>query len=129
MATLEFNGVQKRFGSTLALAGLDLELKAGELVTLLGPSGCGKTTALRIAAGFEVPDTGSVIVDGIDMSRTPPNKRKMGMVFQSYSLFPNLNAAGNVAFGLRNAGVGKADRDKRVAEMLELVQLTDFAGR
>ena len=129
MATLEFNGVQKRFGSTTALAELDLELKAGELVTLLGPSGCGKTTALRIAAGFEVPDTGSVIVDGIDMSRTPPNKRKMGMVFQSYSLFPNLNAAGNVAFGLRNAGVGKADRDKRVTEMLELVQLTDFANR
>jgi putative spermidine/putrescine transport system ATP-binding protein len=129
MATLEFKGVQKRFGHTTALAQLDLELRAGELVTLLGPSGCGKTTALRIAAGFEVPDTGSVIVDGIDMSRIPPNKRNMGMVFQSYSLFPNLNAAGNVSFGLRNAGVGKADRELRVAEMLELVQLSDFAGR
>src|SRR4029453_18255926 len=106
MATLAFLGVQKRFGSTTALAHLDLELAAGELVTLLGPSGGGKNTALRLAAGFEIPDTGSVVVDGIDMSRTPPNKRNMGMVFQSYSLFPNLNAAGNVAFGLRTGGAG-----------------------
>jgi putative spermidine/putrescine transport system ATP-binding protein len=129
MATLAFLGVQKRFGSTTALAHLDLELAAGELVTLLGPSGCGKTTALRIAAGFEIPDAGSVVVDRIDMSRTPPNKRNMGMVFQSYSLFPNLNAAGNVAFGLRTAGTPRAGREKRVKEMLELVQLSDFAGR
>jgi putative spermidine/putrescine transport system ATP-binding protein len=129
MATLSFEGVRKTFGPTVALDHFDLEIQAGELVSLLGPSGCGKTTALRIAAGFEWPDAGVVRVGGVDQSDTPPNKRHMGMVFQSYSLFPNLNVAGNVGFGLRTRGVGKAERNQRVGEMLELVQLQDFAGR
>ena len=101
MTTLEFAGMHKRFGSTTALSALDLTIAAGELVTLLGPSGCGKTTALRIAAGFERPDEGSVRLGGRDIGSLPASRRDMGMVFQSYSLFPHLTCVENVAFGLR----------------------------
>ena len=98
MSALTFSSVRKTFGSVIALEGLDLEVRPGELITLLGPSGCGKTTALRIAAGFEHADSGTVTVGGRDLGGTPAHKRNMGMVFQSYSLFPNLTVAGNVEY-------------------------------
>ena len=101
----------------------------GELVALLGPSGCGKTTALRIVAGFEFADSGEVLIDGRDVSRVPASKRDMGMVFQSYSLFPNMNALDNVAFGLRMRKIGGADRRKRAAELLDMVGLAPQAGQ
>ena len=101
----------------------------GEFVSLLGPSGCGKTTALRLVAGFDQPDAGRIVVDGKDITRTPPNKRDMGMVFQAYSLFPNMTAEQNVEFGLRIRTAAKADRRKRVGELLELVGLGDAGKR
>ena len=129
MTTLEFKAVRKTFGSNVALESLDLAVQPGELITLLGPSGCGKTTALRIAAGFEFADSGTVSVAGHDMSNTPAHKRNMGMVFQSYSLFPNLNVADNIDFGLRTRKVTSVERVRRVDEMLELVELGKFRDR
>jgi putative spermidine/putrescine transport system ATP-binding protein len=119
--------LSRSFGTTKALDGLSLEIAPGELVALLGPSGCGKTTALRIVAGFETADTGSVLVDGKHISSVPAAKRDMGMVFQSYSLFPNMNALDNVAFGLRMRKHGSAQRRKRADELLELVGLAPQA--
>ncbi|MGD9999706.1 MAG: ABC transporter ATP-binding protein [Ilumatobacteraceae bacterium] len=129
MSALSFSGIRKTFGPTVALEGLHLALQPGELISLLGPSGCGKTTALRIAAGFEKPDTGTVTVHDRDITHTPAHRRNMGMVFQSYSLFPNLTVEGNVEYGLRTRGIDKAERHRRVGEMLELVQLTTMAKR
>ncbi len=129
MTTLDFISVRKTFGSTVALEGLDLDVHEGELITLLGPSGCGKTTALRISAGFEFADSGAVLVGGSDITRTPAHKRNMGMVFQSYSLFPNLTVAQNIDFGLRTRKQASAQRANRVHEMMELVQLTTMANR
>ncbi len=129
MTTLDYVSVRKTFGALVALEGLDLDVREGELITLLGPSGCGKTTALRIAAGFEFADSGAVLVGGADITRTPAHKRNMGMVFQSYSLFPNLTVAKNVEFGLRTRGVDRITRYARVREMLDLVELTPFADR
>jgi len=108
MAQLELQELQKRFGEVVALRSLDLSLRSGEFVSLLGPSGCGKTTALRIVAGFEHPDSGRVVVDGKDVTSVPANRRDMGMVFQAYSLFPNLTAQQNVEFGLRVRRVSRA---------------------
>jgi putative spermidine/putrescine transport system ATP-binding protein len=125
MGHLELKGLRKSFGGNTALDGLDLDLAEGELVSLLGPSGCGKTTALRIVAGFETADSGTVTVGGKDITRVPANKRDMGMVFQAYSLFPNMTAAQNVAFGLK---MRKADT-KRTGELLELVGLSHLGGR
>ena len=125
--SLVLQDVSRSFGTTRALDGLSLEIAPGELVALLGPSGCGKTTALRIVAGFESADTGSVLVDGKDISSVSAARRDMGMVFQSYSLFPNMNALDNVAFGLRMRKIGTTDRRKRAGELLDLVGLAPQA--
>ena len=122
-ATVELRNLSRSFGTTRALDGLTLRLAPGELVALLGPSGCGKTTALRIVAGFETADSGTVEVDGQDVSGVPAAKRDMGMVFQSYSLFPNMSALDNVSFGLRMRRLGSAERQRRAADLLDMVGL------
>ncbi|MFI6464797.1 ABC transporter ATP-binding protein [Streptomyces sp. NPDC050528] len=128
-ATVEFRGLRREFGPTVALDGLDLTVRPGEFLALLGPSGCGKTTALRMLAGFEHPTSGEVLVDGKDVTDVPAHRRDAGMVFQSYSLFPHLNALDNVAFGLRMRKVRTAERRSRAAELLDLVGLGDKGER
>jgi putative spermidine/putrescine transport system ATP-binding protein len=129
MSALVYAGVRKAFGSTVALQSFDLTLRPGEMVSLLGPSGCGKTTALRIAAGFERPDSGAVSVGSTVITNLPAHRRNMGMVFQSYSLFPNLSVRGNVEFGLRTKRLPARERTARVDHILELVELSALAGR
>ncbi len=126
---IRFEGVQRLYGEVAALAGLDLEIRDGELIALLGPSGCGKTTALRILGGFDYPTAGRLLVDGDDVTNIPANKRDMGMVFQAYSLFPNMDTRNNVAFGLRMRRQDKATRLKRADELIELVGLEQVADR
>ncbi|MEU6948901.1 ABC transporter ATP-binding protein [Streptomyces sp. NPDC046316] len=128
-AALQLRGLRRSFGSAVALDGLDLDVAPGELLALLGPSGCGKTTALRVLAGFERPDEGQVLLDGEDIVPVPANRRDTAMVFQSYSLFPHLTAADNVAFGLRMRKVRAAERRARAAELLELVGLAGHGDR
>ncbi|PVC93996.1 ABC transporter ATP-binding protein [Streptomyces sp. CS014] len=120
--------LRRKFGSTVALDGLDLDIAAGEMVALLGPSGCGKTTALRIVAGFETADGGELLMGGEDVTSVPANRRDIGMVFQSYSLFPNMTAAENIAYGLRVRGRAAAIRKQRAVELLELVGLPGREG-
>jgi putative spermidine/putrescine transport system ATP-binding protein len=127
-APVSLRAVSRSFGAVRALRGLSLEIAPGELVALLGPSGCGKTTALRILAGFETADTGTVTVDGKNIAPIPAAKRDMGMVFQSYSLFPNMSALENVAFGLRMRKLGAAERRRRAHDQLEAVGLSDHAS-
>jgi putative spermidine/putrescine transport system ATP-binding protein len=118
-----------RFGSVQALDRFSLDIGPGEFVALLGPSGCGKTTALRILAGFENANSGDVLVDGQDIQAVPAQRRGMGMVFQSYSLFPNMTALENVAYGLRLRKVGNSERKAKAMSLLEMVELKDRAGR
>jgi len=127
-AAVEFRGIRRSYGTTHALAGLDLALRPGELLALLGPSGCGKTTALRLLAGFDRPTAGQVLINGRDVTTVPASRRDTGMVFQAYSLFPTMTAVENVAFGLRLRKVGAAERRRRADELLELVGLGDRGG-
>ena len=129
MAYLELQDLYRHFGEVRALDGVEVRLEQGEFLSLLGPSGCGKTTALRLVAGFDRPDAGKIVVDGKDVTHTSPAKRDMGMVFQAYSLFPNMTAAQNVEFGLRIRGRHRGEREKRVGELLELVGLGDAGSR
>jgi spermidine/putrescine ABC transporter ATP-binding subunit len=126
---LTLDNVSKRFGQHVAVHPTTLKVAPGHLMSLLGPSGCGKTTSLRMVAGFEAPDTGAVLIDGQDLSSLPPNRRKLGMVFQNYSLFPHLNVSENIAFGLKMAKRGAAEIGERVRTMLDLVQLRGYDER
>ena len=126
---LELSGIRKEFGEFVALKGVSLGVRQGELVCFLGPSGCGKTTLLRIIAGLEVQSAGTVVQAGRDISRLPPMERDYGIVFQSYALFPNLNVTDNVAYGLVNRRVARAQRDERVRELLALVGLPDAGAK
>src|SRR3954447_11355410 len=129
MALLEIVAASKSFSTAAAVDNVSLAVEAGEFFALLGPSGCGKTTLLRMIAGFEAPDSGRIVIDGTDMTAVPPYRRPVNMMFQSYALFPHLDVARNVAFGLKQEGVERRRREIRVAEMLALVQMTDYARR
>src|SRR6266700_1762168 len=115
---LRIEVVSKRFGEFLAVNQLSLEVYQGEFFALLGPSGCGKTTLLRLIAGFEQPSTGRILLDGVDLAPVPPHRRPVNMMFQSYALFPHLTVEGNVAFGLKQDGLPKAEIASRVTDML-----------
>lgn len=128
-STVEFHNVRRTFGDVIALSDFSLTINPGELVTLLGPSGCGKTTALRILAGIDKDHFGEVLINGKNMSKVPANKRNIGMVFQAYSLFPNMSAKENVEYGLRVRGVDSAKRGARALELLELVGLSAQVDR
>jgi spermidine/putrescine ABC transporter ATP-binding subunit len=126
---ISFRDITKRWGSTVAVDNVSLDIEPGEFFALLGPSGCGKTTLLRMLAGLEVPSEGHVLIDGQDMGDIPPNKRAVNMVFQSYAVFPHMTVADNVAYGLKIDRVPQEERDRRVQEALDLVQLGHLAER
>lgn len=125
--TLHFENITKRFGAFTAVNGVDLEITHGKVFSLLVPSGCGKTTLLRMAAGFEMPDIGRVLLDGIDITALPPEKRSVNTVFQNYALFPHLTIRENIGFGLKIAKMSKSQISQEVDRMLEMVDLIDHA--
>ena len=128
-AFLRIEGVSKRFGPVIAVDEVSLDIARGEFFALLGPSGCGKTTLLRMLAGFETPSAGAIMLDGVDLSALPPYRRPVNMMFQSYALFPHMSVAGNVAFGLRQDRVPRAEIAARVDDALALVELSQLARR
>jgi putrescine transport system ATP-binding protein len=129
MALLEIARASKHFGATAAIDDVSLTVERGALFALLGPSGCGKTTLLRMIAGFEAPDSGRIVIDGVDVTGLPPYARPVNMMFQSYALFPHMDVAGNIAFGLRQERIERRRLAARVDEMLALVQLSGYAKR
>jgi putrescine transport system ATP-binding protein len=128
-AYIRIENVTKRFGTFVAVNNVSLRVYKGEIFCLLGGSGCGKTTLLRMLAGFEQPTSGTVYIDGQDMAGIPPYERPVNMMFQSYAIFPHMTVAGNVAFGLEQEKLGRAEIERRVAEMLDIVKLTEYAKR
>ena len=129
MTFLQINNVSKTFGSTEAVKDFNLGIEKGELVSFLGPSGCGKTTTLRMVAGFEIPTNGHIVVNEKDITDMPPNQRDVGMVFQSYALFPNMTVAGNIGFGLKVVKKQPEEIKQRVKEMLELINMPEYGDR
>jgi putative spermidine/putrescine transport system ATP-binding protein len=129
MPFLRLESLRKSYGAVIAVERLDLDIEEGEFISLLGPSGCGKTTTLQMIAGFIEPTGGRIVLDGLDLSRTPPNARGLGIVFQNYALFPHMTAAENVAFGLEMRKVPGSEIKKRVAEALSMVSLCDKGDR
>ncbi|MFV0293249.1 MAG: ABC transporter ATP-binding protein [Paracoccus sp. (in: a-proteobacteria)] len=129
MAALNLTNVSKSFGTNIVVKDFNLNVTQGEFLSFLGPSGCGKTTILRMIGGFEMPTSGTILIDGQDVTRLPANKRRIGMVFQAYALFPNMSVRDNVAFGLRIAGIPRAEVDACVAEMLALIKLDHLGDR
>jgi spermidine/putrescine ABC transporter ATP-binding subunit len=129
MATVDLIDVRKSFGGVEAVAGVSLRIAQGEFVAILGPSGCGKTTTLNLLAGFTLPDSGEILIDQVSVARVPPHKRNIGVVFQSYALFPHLTVFDNVAFGLRMRKVPAADIATRVRRALDIVQLGPLEER
>ena len=129
MSGVVLENLSKRFGDVQALRQLTLEIQDGEFFSLLGPSGCGKTTTLRLIAGFEEPTTGRIVLSGADVTQLPPHRRPVNTVFQNYALFPHLSVRDNVAFGLRFSDLRRQERNRKVAEALELVQLEGFEQR
>ncbi|HNP86221.1 MAG TPA: ABC transporter ATP-binding protein [Kouleothrix sp.] len=129
MAFLDINSVRKSFAQSVAVEHFDLQVERGEFISFLGPSGCGKTTTLRMIAGFEKPTSGEIRINGSDVTNTPPNRRNVGMVFQSYALFPNMTVAQNIGFGLKVARKSPDEIKMRVAEMLRIVHLPEFGSR
>lgn len=129
MTFLQIKNVSKAFGNTEAVKDFNLTIEKGELVSFLGPSGCGKTTTLRMVAGFEVPTGGSIVINNEDITNTPPNQRDVGMVFQSYALFPNMTVSDNIGFGLKVAKKPPEEKKERVAELLELINMPEYGSR
>jgi len=129
MAYLSINNVTKQFGDVVVVDNFNLEMEKGEFVSFLGPSGCGKTTTLRMVAGFELPTSGKILLDGMDITNKAPNQRNVGMIFQSYALFPNMTVAQNIGFGLRIRKLDPADVRARVDEMLNIVNLEKHADK
>ncbi|MCL4295320.1 MAG: ABC transporter ATP-binding protein [Anaerolineae bacterium] len=129
MAFLELTNVRKSFGQFVAVENFNLQVQKGEFISFLGPSGCGKTTTLRMIAGFEKPTSGTIKINGADVTYTPPNQRNVGMVFQSYALFPNMTVGGNIGFGLKIAKKPGDEIKKRVEEMLSLIHLPGYGSR
>ena len=126
---IQLESLVKQFGDVVAVDGIDVDMPPGEFFTMVGPSGCGKTTTLRMIAGFERPTSGKILLDDVDVGQTPPHRRNVNTVFQSYALFPHLSVADNVAFGLKYKRVTKEEKRQRVAEILDVVQLGTFGSR
>ena len=126
---IQINEISKHFGSVRAVDNVSFQIHEGEFFSLLGPSGCGKTTLLRLLAGFEYPTTGNLLLDGIDITSLPPDKRPTNMVFQNYAIFPHINVEKNIQFGLRKLGLSKEQIEKRVKDVLSLVKLEGYEER